>query len=173
MKELLILLALISTFSVKSIAQTINNGKNEEFTSMTYRQVNEVRQELGLDHKQFDKVYDAYNKYNETVFGSIDQPRLAPPSKDMGRPGDHGGPGHDMGGGRPPMGGPGMGMPPSEKNSKKWNPEKIEKTKIKQEEKLRKSMKKILKTQDLYDRWLKIRERQLVPPIKKEDPNLN
>ena len=71
------------------------------------------------------------------------------------------------GGGRPPMGGePGMGMPPSGEAPKKIDPEKMEKKKIAQEEKLRKSMKKILKSTPLYDKWLSLREAQLTqkPP---------
>ncbi len=38
----------------------------------TYEVVDEMRKELNLDHDQFEKVYSAYEKYNKTVFGDVE-----------------------------------------------------------------------------------------------------
>ncbi|MDE6843932.1 MAG: hypothetical protein K2J24_10450 [Muribaculaceae bacterium] len=56
-----------------------------------YAQVDEVRKELKLDQKQFDKVYSAYEKFDKVVFGDSDS--------------------RDSGLGRPQGGGPGKGGP--------------------------------------------------------------
>lgn len=150
-----------------------------------YAQVDEVRKELKLDQKQFDKVYSAYEKFDKAVFGDSD-------SRDsgLGRP-QGGGPGKGgPGGGRPggpgmggPVGGPGKGGPDgapgkpgqdgmsASKEHKQLPPdlEKLEKTKAKQEEKLDKSMKKLFKNNnELYTKWKALREaqlRKLFPPF--------
>lgn len=139
-----------------------------------YNQVDEVRKELNLDQKQFDKVYRAYEKFDKAVFGDSD-------SRDsgFGRPpggGRHGGPRGGRHGG-PGMGGLGMGDSGgapggrhahgemSGSNYRKQLPpdlEKLEKTKTKQEEKLDKSMKKLFKkNNELYVKWKSLRKEQL------------
>lgn len=176
MKRLILLVAIACSLTVTAVAQVGNNGDREGFGSMTYRQVDEVRNELGLDHKQFDKVYNAYNKYNEAVFATMAPSPMGGPHEGGGvRP--KGGPGSGpgapgMGGGRPPMGNPDMiGMHPRGQSPKKIDSEKMEKIKVTQEEKLRKSMKKILRTETLYKKWLSIREAQLTRNIPKGPHN--
>ena len=62
----------------------------------TYEQADEVRTTLHLDHKQFEKVYSAYEKYNKAVFGSENQGMPMPPTG--GHPGAHMGPPPDHSG---------------------------------------------------------------------------
>lgn len=128
-----------------------------------YAQVDEVRKELKLDQKQFDKVYSAYEKFDKAVFGDSD-------SRDsgLGRP-QGGGPGKGGPGGAP--GKPGQDGMSASKEHKQLPPdlEKLEKTKAKQEEKLDKSMKKLFKNNnELYTKWKALREaqlRKLFPPF--------
>jgi hypothetical protein len=150
-----------------------------------------------LDHSQFDKVYTAYDKYNKALFGDNSQsgaPRggMGGPGGGPGGRGGMGGPGGGPGGGG--FGGPGgggFGGPggapggnnmerPSNKSNDKFDVEKYEKNKVKQEEKLCKSMKKLFKkTPELYEGWLEIRSQQLermTPPMSERpdfDPNNN
>ena len=98
-----------------------------------YAQADYVRKVLGLDHKQFKKVHEAYEKYNNEVFGSL--------ASRMDRP--HG---------------PGMrgGVP------KPVNLKKLEEKKLKQEQKLDKTMRKLFKRNyALYMHWKAIRAEQL------------
>ena len=139
----------------------------------TFEQVQEIREAIGLEQKEFDKVYSAYAKFNKKLFGDESGAQSKPESMrgDMrrgGGPGRPGGPQGGMGpGGRGP-GGPG-GMPPGEMNGRDRQPqkkpvdlEKLEKEKTKQEQKLEKSMQKIFKNSPgKYDQWLKIRYTQL------------
>ena len=139
----------------------------------TFEQVPEIREAIGLEQKEFDKVYSAYAKFNKKLFGDESGAQSKPESMrgDMrrgGGPGRPGGPQGGMGpGGRGP-GGPG-GMPPGEMNGRDRQPqkkpvdlEKLEKEKTKQEQKLEKSMQKIFKNSPgKYDQWLKIRYTQL------------
>jgi hypothetical protein len=163
----------------------------------TYDQTTALRQQLSLTDKQFDKVYQAYSKYNKAVFGeefesSSSSPfgggmpsggpggGMGGPGGGMGGPGGGmGGPGGGMGGPGGGMGGPGMGggrpdMGSSSSSSahKDGGPKqlsekeiaKLQKTITKQEEKLQKSMKKILKSDDLYNQWLTIRQKEQTKP---------
>ena len=139
----------------------------------TFEQVQEIREAIGNEQKEFDKVYSAYAKFNKKLFGDESGAQSKPESMrgDMrrgGGPGRPGGPQGGMGpGGRGP-GGPG-GMPPGEMNGRDRQPqkkpvdlEKLEKEKTKQEQKLEKSMQKIFKNSPgKYDQWLKIRYTQL------------
>lgn len=66
----------------------------------TYEQADEVRKQLNLDHSQFEKVYSAYEKYNNAVFGNQSNGMMMPPPAgghpdgSMGnRPGNGGRPG--------------------------------------------------------------------------------
>jgi hypothetical protein len=166
----------------------------------TYQQVDEVRKALGLDNKQFEKVYSAYKKYNKAIYGDESstsnapmrgpRPGGGPGGGGMGGPGGGGmgGPGGGgMGGpGGGGMGGPGGGgfggpggdmqAPPSDNAKKDAKPmtekemEKQRKKMEKQEQKLQKSMLKVLKDEGLYDKWLTIRERQL-PMAPGKGPN--
>ncbi len=162
----------------------------------TYQQVDDVRNKLGLDHNQFDKVYQAYNKYNNAIYGDESsssqsfgggRPQGGPGGGGPGGPGGGGmggpggggmgGPGGGMGpggGGQPPQGG---GMAPSASASQpKMEPknekemEKLRKKMDKQEQKLQKTMRKVLGSDELYDRWLKIRQQQLPMPPKGSKP---
>lgn len=145
--------------------------------------VDEVRDSIGLDTKEFDKVYSAYDKYNKKVFGE-DSPmagigQMPHGRRPGGRPG-MGGPGGGMGMGGPGggmgrggMGRGGMGMPPSGMNGQGFDMSKLpkkepidwdkfEKTKRKEEEKLCKNIKKVFKKNpDKYVQWLAIRDQQL------------
>jgi hypothetical protein len=168
-------------------------GQGETQTARIYGQVNDVRNALGLDSKQFDKVYKAYKKYTEAVENSNSGFQRRPmggmmgggPGMGGGMMGGGPGMGGGMMGGGPGMGGdmmgggPGMGgeMPSegmSERadgdDSKRPSAEEMEKRKQnieKQETKLRKSMKKILKDEATYDQWVTIREKQIAPPQRK------
>ncbi len=161
----------------------------------TFEMVDGVRNALKLDHKEFDKVYSAYQKYNKSVFGDentmsiggMGGPGAGPRGGGggMGRPGGMGGPGGGGPGGmgRPGgMGGPGGGGPggdfsrDNDRNNKNFNPEKFEKTKTKAEEKMCKSIKKIFKKEpEKYQLWTKLRDeqlKQLFPePPHKPNPN--
>lgn len=139
----------------------------------TYELVDEVRKELNLDRSQFEKVYSAYEKYNKTVFGEVDKKDGMPAPPPGGMPGDpqgnrpgNGG-GHDFGSGRP--GGhpefngqrPGNGAP-YKKAPEPVDFKKMEKTRVKAEEKLEKTMKKLFKKDAAaYSRWQSLRSRQL------------
>ena len=162
----------------------------------TYEQVDEVRKQLNLDNSQFEKVYSAYEKYNKAIFGNQSNNDMMPAPPRGGhqggpkgnRPGN-GGPGNGPGfGGRHPGGHPG-GHPnfngqrpgrPDNDNPKGAAPKpedikKMEKKRDKQEEKLVKSMQKILKKDpDAFSKWQAIRNEQLkrmfqLPPA----PNRN
>ena len=158
MKRLLFFIAILATFAVATFAQ---QRADNNIASMTFHQVEELRKPLGLDKKQFDKVYKAYEKYNREVFGSMTNSRPGRPGGRMDGqgPGGHGG--QHMGGGRPPMGQPGMGRPHSDNESRRLDPEKQKKLMAKQEEKLTKSMKKILRDPHRFGKWLEIRRIQL------------
>lgn len=139
----------------------------------TYDQVDEIRNELNLDHSQFEKVYSAYYKYNKAVFGdkASGMRMPAPPAGGRGpgnppaggRPGGHPGFGGGQPGEHPAFNGPhpahdapaGMGPKPEDI-------QKLEKNRAKQEEKLVKSMKKIFKKDpSTFERWQAIRGQQL------------
>jgi hypothetical protein len=167
----------------------------------TYDQATAIRTEFGLTDKQFNKVYDAYSKYNKAVFG--EEFSSSSSSNGGGQGGHQGGPRGGMGGpggGRGgmmggPGGGPGMGgfgggdddmgfggaptdgddsnRPEAPKQLTEKEIAKLQKNMEKQEEKLAKSMKKILGTTELYNRWLTIREQQKpksVPGTQPERP---
>lgn len=134
----------------------------------TFELVSEIRDSIGLDSKEFDKVYSAYSKYEKKVYGDSGQQTGMPrPPHDMNHhgmpgggmgmpPGQHGRMGHD--GGFPPQH-PDMAGNPSQKPE---DVEKIEKERLKQEENLGKTMKKIFKKEpEKYMLWLEIRDRQL------------
>ena len=136
-----------------------------DIKTLTYQQTDEVRNALGLDQKLFGKVYKEYKKYNEAVYGSLTPQRQGPPPE-----GGHRGPG--MGGGRPHGGQPGMGHNHESPRMRPGvNPEGQAKTIAKQEEKLSKAMKKILKTPVAFDKWQKIRMRQIEAAKPKPAPN--
>ena len=185
---------LIFSAVVVCMSQALFSQENHIHTRPSvYNQVDEVRKELNLDRKQFDKVYSAYEKFDKAVFGdsdSRDAESGRPPGDrhGKGRPGGggHGGPG--MGGpgghGGPRMGGPGgaPGGRPAHgemagSNDRKQLPpdlEKLEKTRTKQEEKLDKSMKKLFKkNNELYVKWKALRKEQLQkmsPPFRPTPP---
>jgi hypothetical protein len=149
-----------------------------------YDQADEIRNRFGLDYKQFDKVYSAYNKFNTAIFGD----ETSSSAMGGGRPSRMGGPGGGMGGPGGGMGGPGggpgggMGNRPdfsaSSNRPKVAQPmtekelQKRQKKITKQEEKLEKSMRKVLTDESQYHEWLKMRQEQLkhvfpVPPAEK------
>lgn len=153
----------------------------------TYDQVDEMRNELNLDHLQFEKVYSAYDKYNKAVFGDKSDGMKMPPGgrrgpgnpPEGGRPGGGPGFGGGMPGGHPDFNGPrpehpgngpikGMGPAPEDM-------QKMEKNRAKQEEKLVKSMKKIFKKDPAtFEKWQQIRREQLksmfrMPPVPGRD----
>ncbi len=142
----------------------------------TYEVVDEMRKELNLDHDQFEKVYSAYEKYNKTVFGDVENNgnRPTPPP---GAPRTGNGSGPNFGEGHPhrhPGFDPQRGGRPGGEGMNKGSQahpdfEKMEKQRAKAEEKLCKSMKKIFKKDpEAYSRWQAIRERQLqtmMPPM--------
>lgn len=136
------------------------NGNPNPTATITFQQVDELRNRLGLNPKEFDKVYQAYSKYNDAVFGAMQPQRPARPNGNMHRPGNHGGPqGHGPNfGGRPPRGEHHDANP---QRHHQMDPKKLEKIKAKQEDKLRKSMKKILKNPHRFDKWLSLRAHQL------------
>lgn len=133
-----------------------------------YDQADEVRTILHLDHKQFEKVYSAYEKYNKAVFGSQNQAMQMPMPPTGGHPGGPMGPppGH---GGRPGTGHPGghnalQGHPHAmDMNApSKETIEKNEKKRAKQEAKLVKSMQKLFKNNpEAFAKWQAIRDEQL------------
>ena len=151
----------------------------------TYDQADAVRKEFGLTDKQFSKVYDAYSKYNKAVFGEEfsqasgtsqqgQRPQGAPGTGGMRR--GMGGPGGGMGGGPQgmPQGDfsemqgeqqqrPARQRPTEQKPLTDKEIAKREKTMEKQEQKLMKSMRKILGTEDLYNSWLAMRQKQMPP----------
>lgn len=153
----------------------------------TYEQVDSMRHVLNLDHDQFDKVYSAYEKYNNAVFGE---------NKNRGgggRPEGPNGGGRGMGprggGGRPDgmVGrGPGMrgggngeaanmdGNSEARRPNREVDMKKMEETRTKQEETLTKSMQKIFKkSPEQFELWQTIRKQQLeemfpTPPAQPE-----
>lgn len=150
----------------------------------TYEQADEVRKQLNLDHSQFEKVYSAYEKYNNAVFGNQSNGMMMPPPAgghpggSMGnRPGNGGRPGNGPGfGGGHPGGHPGGGHSdfkgqrpgrPGNDNPNGVGPkpediQKMEKKRTKQEEKLVKSMQKIFKKDPTaFSKWQDIRNEQL------------
>lgn len=156
-----------------------------------YEMTDEVRNILGLDHNQFDKVYQAYDKFNTAIFGSsttsdnrMGMPGGRPGGMHGGGPGGMGGPGGGMQGGAPGMqGGPGMNGAPmkemdnqiSKNQSKEKGPKPLSEKEIKkrqqkidkQEQALAKKMAKILNDDTKYQQWLEIRHKQterLFPP---------
>lgn len=159
----------------------------------TYEMADEVRKELNLDQKQFEKVYSAYEKYNKSIFGDVDKNGMLPAPPAGGPRGGRGGHGGGMGmppggGDRPgfgaggPGGGPGghggfdgqrPGRPGNDgmnmKAPKPEDIEKMEKKRSKEEAKLVKSMKKLFKNDPAaFSNWQIIRERQLklmTPPM--------
>jgi hypothetical protein len=160
----------------------------ESVETMTFRQADEVRNQFNLTQKQFEKVSKAYKTYNENLFGSSSSSSRPSggPGGGMGGPGGGmGGPGGGMGGPGGGMGGPGGGMggpggggqPPQGDFNQGGAPnggdrqagpsqedmEKRQKEMTKQEEKLAKSIKKIL-TADQYTQWQELRQTQKMPP---------
>ncbi len=145
--------------------------------------VSEIRKNIGLDQKEFDKVYSAYEKFNKSVFGDDDSnlpaggPGMRPGGGGPGGGRMGGGPGGGMPGGGGPGGGrmgggPGGHGGPSgapqdmkssdKKSDKNFDPVKFEKTKAKAEEKLCKAVKKVFKKEpEKYSRWLEMRNQQL------------
>ncbi len=150
-----------------------------------YEQADEVRKQLNLDHSQFEKVYAAYEKYNNAVFGNQSNGAMMPappagghPGEPMGnRPGNGGRPGNGSGfraghpGGHPGSGhhdfnGQRPGRPgtdnPNGVGPKPEDIQKMEKKRTKQEEKLVKSMQKIFKKDPMaFSKWQEIRNEQL------------
>lgn len=138
----------------------------------TFELVDEVRNSMRLDNKEFDKVYSAYEKYNKSVFGDAtgnihhSMPQGPTPGRNGGMSGSVGGPGGGPGHG-------GMGQPHGRfggheagvhhaDKPKPVDMEKLEKNRTKAEEKLCKEMKKIFKKKaGAYERWLDIRNQQL------------
>lgn len=156
---------------------------------------NQVKNDLGLDQKQFEKIRSAYEKYNNTVFGNDAGPNL--PAGGPGMKGG-GGPGGRPGGGPGGMGGPGGGKGPggmggrpggqggapydmkanNKPADKDFDPAKFEKTKTKAEDKLCKTVKKVLKKEPAkYNKWLEIRNQQLKrlfpQPPRDQEPGKN
>ncbi len=147
----------------------------------TYEQVDEVRKQLNLDHQQFEKVYSAYEKYNNAIFGNLSNGAMMPappagvhPGGPMGkRPGNGGRPGNGpgFGGGHPGGGHPDFnakrpGRPGDDKPNgvipKPEDIKKMEKNRAKQEENLVKSMHKIFKKDPIaFSKWQEIRNQQL------------
>lgn len=149
----------------------------------TYEQADEVRKQLNLDHSQFEKVYSAYEKYNNAVFGNQAKGMTMPAPPAGGRPGapmgnrpGNGGPGNGPGfdgghpgrpqGAHPDFNGQRPGRPgndnPSGIGPKSEDIQKIEKKRAKQEEKLVKSMQKIFKKEPgTFTKWRTIRSEQL------------
>ena len=143
----------------------------------SYYQVDEVRNELGLDSKQFDQIYKAYEKFNNAVFneesrfGNFQGSR---PRGGMGGPGAGGfRRGGQMGGASSQGGGMRGGGP--ERNGQREAAMKERQKEIdKQEQKLQKTMKKIFKNNEsLYLSWLEIRKRQIEQmfPTRHVDPS--
>jgi hypothetical protein len=176
-------------------------GQPQHQQMSVYDQADEIRNRFGLDYKQFDKVYSAYNKFNTAIFGDETSSsamgggmpgRMGGPGGGMGGPGGGmggpgggmGGPGGGMGGPGGGMGGPGGGMGTRPDFSASSNRPKVaqpmtekelqkrQKKITKQEEKLEKSMRKVLTDESQYHEWLKMRQEQLkhvfpAPPAEK------
>lgn len=130
----------------------------------TFDLADEARNEIGLEHKEFDKVYAAYHKFIKKVFG--DDSNTGAPREPMHMGRGHG-PGPRPGGGMPPHG---MGAPDENFSKRATAPdqkqrpkdiEKLEKTRKSENEKLLKNMKKIFKKNpSKYTQWLGIWEKQ-------------
>lgn len=182
-------------FSIAAYGQDEERGKTPPAMPpqrpSTYQLVDEVRNALGLDNKEFEKVYSAYKNYSKTVFGDEDSSQNQQPRQGgrpggpggMGGPGGPGGMGGPGGGGRPPRGEGGMGRPdggfgqPQEQMGRPGkmpsaeDMEKFEKTKAKAEEKLCKTIKKLFKKDPAkYDKWLEVRKGQLDGMFRPEPP---
>ncbi len=174
-KKFLRVLILVMLFSQELFAQELpdNDPINQKHGRSTLDLVYEVRDSIGLDNKEFDKVYLAYDKYRKAVYGD-NGPMPDRIGRPHGRhPGGHGGiGGFGVPGGMPPTGA-GIVEPVSGFGGRDFgngtrpkqapmDMEKLEKKRIKAEAKLCKSMKKIFKkSSDKYARWLTIRDLQL------------
>lgn len=185
-KRFLRVLILVLLLSPELFAQELpdNERGHQKHGRSTFDLVDEVRDSIGLDSKEFDKVYSAYEKYSKTVYGDNGQM----PER-TGRPhGRHpGGHGRIRGAGGMPPTGAGIGKPESGLGDRDFkrgtqpeqdpvDMEKLEKKRAKAEDKLCKSMKKIFKkSPDKYARWLLIRDFQLKrafsrPPLGNDIP---
>jgi septin family protein len=161
------------------------SGRMEMPTIPTvYEMTDEVRNKLNLDHTLFDKVYQAYDKFNNAIFGSDKSSSgmgeggpggrggmRGGPGGGMGGPGGMGAPGGGMQGGPGGMGGGPMGndMRANKSQQKEKAPKELSEKELKkrqqkiekQEQNLAKKMSQILKDEAKYQQWLKIREQQL------------
>lgn len=158
-----------------------------------YELANQVKKDLNLTDKEYSKVHSAYEKYIKSVFGDDSQfsqrPQGNRPGGGPGGPGGGGGPrggmgGHGGGGGMPPQGGMDnsngnfggqQGQKPAPTKQMTEDMEKFQKTVKKADEKLCKSVKKVLKKYPAkYEQWLQIKDRQMdrmfpKPPAPKGD----
>lgn len=192
------MLACVTVIGSMSVSGQKPEGKmppGEPQRLSAYQLTDEVRNAIGLDSKEFDKVYSAYEKYGKSVFGEDSSSATQPVSQEGrrgGGPGGMGGPGGGPGG-PGGMGSPGGGMPPQggamgrpggdfgghrppstqpDDKQKTIDAEKFEKTKTKAEEKLCKAMKKIFKKNpEKYDNWLSLRNRQLENIFRPQPPH--
>jgi hypothetical protein len=165
-----------------------------------YEQVDELRNKFGLNSKQFDKTYSAYDKFHKAIFGDDSSTMVmgggmpggggmgGPGGGGMGGPGGGGmggpgggGMGGPGGGGMGGPGGGGMGGPggmggrpnfsATSPRNKMQEPmtekdmQKLQKKIAKQEEKLEKSMRKVLTDDDQYNEWLAMRQEELRHPL--------
>ena len=192
------MLACVTLIGSVSVSGQEPDGKmppREPQRPSAYQLTDEVRNTIGLDSKEFEKVHSAYEKFSKSVFGE-DNTDLSQSMRPEGRPGGHpggkggpGGPGVPGGG----KGGPGGGMPPQggamgrpggdfggdrassarpDDKPKTIDVEKFEKTKAKAEEKLCKTMKKIFKKNPgKYDSWLSLRNQQLENMFRPQPPH--
>lgn len=185
-KRFLRVLILVLLFSPGLLAQEFpdNEPGHQKHGRSTFDLVDEVRDSIGLDSKEFDKVYSAYEKYSKTVYGDKGQMPDLTGRPHGPRPGGHGGIGGP--GGMPPMGA-GIGESESGFGDRDFgrgtrskqapvDMKKLEKKRAKAEAKLCKSMKKIFKkSPDKYAIWLSIRDSQLKrafirPPLGNDIP---
>jgi hypothetical protein len=182
------LLMASATMAMAQEEQQKQDGKTESQETRSYRQANKVKKAFGLDSKQFNKVYSAYKKYNDAVEnagkskssqGGFGGPGMGGPGGGPGMGGPGGGFGGPQGGMGGPGGGPGMGgqqggMPQGggfggpqgggQKKPAAPDMEARKKVMDKQEKKLCKTMRKVLKDDDKYAKWTEIRQQQLMPP---------
>lgn len=185
-KRFLRVLILVLLLSPELFAQELpdNERGHQKHGRSTFDLVDEVRDSIGLDSKEFDKVYSAYEKYSKTVYGDNGQMPERTGRPHGRHPGGHGG--IRGSGGMPPTGA-GIGKPESGLGDRDFkrgtqpeqdpvDMEKLEKKRAKAEDKLCKSMKKIFKkSPDKYARWLLIRDFQLKrafsrPPLGNDIP---
>lgn len=155
----------------KEMDAPFNHRPQRQTRPSTYNQVDEVRNKLGLSHEQFNKVYNAYSKYNKAIYGDDSSASSGMNGRPQGMGGGPGG----MGGGPSGMGGGpqgGMNAPQRRQEDKPMSEkdiEKMHKKMQKQEEKLNKSMRKVLSSDQLYEQWLGIRQTQ-IPHFGEEMP---